>query len=43
MKNVYCNGIVLKIYLYHKFHKFQWLQEGLNRKSLAYLTNTIDH
>ena len=28
-----CDGVVLEIYL---DHKFQWLQEGLNFESLAY-------
>ena len=33
LHNNYCNSVVLKIYL---DHKFQWPQEGLNYKSLAY-------
>ena len=31
--NENCNGVVLEIYL---GHKFQWPQEGLNCESLAY-------
>ena len=31
--NIYCDGVVLEIYLDYKFH---WPQGGLNYESLAY-------
>ena len=33
IQKIYCDGVVLEIYL---DHKFEWPQEGLNYESLAY-------
>ena len=35
---IHCNGVVLEIYL---DHKFQWPQEGLNYEYFAYEVSTV--